>query len=51
MGSPAGRASAVAVGQAVADSVEVLFDPLGVGGGSVRFVSDTLAGDVDPLGW
>src|SRR5215831_17574638 len=45
-----GRAGAVAVGQAVADSVEVVLDPLGRGGGGAGVIADLLAGDVDPLG-
>jgi hypothetical protein len=44
------RAGAISVGQAVADPVEVLFDPLGIRGGSVGVVGDALSGDVDPGG-
>src|SRR6266851_1174300 len=45
-----GRAGAVAVGQAVADPVEVVLDPLGRRGRGVGVVADPLTGDVDPLG-
>ena len=45
-----GRAAAVAVGEAVADPVEVVLDPLGRRGRGVGVVADRLAGDVDPLG-
>src|SRR5215472_9564629 len=45
-----GRAAAVAVGEAVADPVEVVLDPLGRGGGGVGVVADPLPGDVYPLG-
>ena len=45
-----GWPGAVAVGQAVADPVEVLLDPLGVGGGRVGVVADPLPGDVHPGG-
>jgi hypothetical protein len=45
-----GRAGAVAVGQAVADPVEVVLDPFGRRGRGVRVVADLLPGDVDPLG-
>ena len=45
-----GRAGAVAVGEAVADPVEVVLDPLGRRGRGVGVVADPLPGDVDPLG-
>ena len=45
-----GRAGAVAVGQAVADPVEVVLDPFGRRGRGVGVVADPLPGDVDPLG-
>jgi hypothetical protein len=44
------RAAAVAVGEAVADPVEVVLDPLGRGRGGAGVVADPLAGDVHPLG-
>src|SRR5271170_3881590 len=45
-----GWAGAVAVGEAVADPVEVVLDPLGRRGRGVGVVADPLPGDVDPLG-
>src|SRR5215813_10047394 len=45
-----GGAGAVAVGEAVADPVEVVLDPLGRRGRGVGVVADPLPGDVDPLG-
>ena len=45
-----GGVCAVSVGQAVANPVEVVFDPFGGGGRAVGVVADPLAGDVDPLG-
>jgi hypothetical protein len=43
------RPPAVAVGQAVLDSGQVVLDPFGRGGGRIRVVADDLPGDVDPL--
>src|SRR5215472_13503019 len=45
-----GGAGAVAVGEAVADPVEVVLDPLGGGGGGAGVIADPLPGGVDPLG-
>src|SRR5262249_19467594 len=45
-----GGAGAVAVGQAVADPVEVVLDPLGRGSGGVGVIADPLPADVGPLG-
>src|SRR5262249_9767935 len=44
-----GWTPAVAVGEAVADAGQVVFDPLGVGGERVGLVVEVLAGGVDPL--
>ena len=44
-----GWACAVAVGEAVTDAGEVVFDAFGVGGGGVGVVVEVLAGDVDAL--
>src|SRR5712671_4048387 len=42
-------APAVAVGEAVADAVEVVLDPLGRSGRGIGVIADLLAGDVHPL--
>jgi hypothetical protein len=44
------RASAVAVGEAVADAVEVVLDPFGRSGRGIGVIADLLAVDVHPLG-
>jgi hypothetical protein len=45
-----GRAGAVAIGEAVADPVEVVLDPLGRSGRGVGVIAGPLAADVHPLG-
>ncbi len=44
-----GRASAVAVGQAVSDAGQVVLGPLGISGGGAGVVGHGLAGGVDSL--